>query len=121
MDSKISFALQASGQPFKVPNGLLQNSGNLGAVYTVSGAPATLSIVVEGIKNAAGTVVLLDTYTGTTSTTRSIALSDTYDSFRVTAIWTGGLNVQVASVFTTTTGSGPTFSAAQNLVSIHTQ
>jgi hypothetical protein len=53
-------------------------------------------------------VALLDTYSGTTNTTRVVSLSDAYDSFQITATWTGGNNVAI-SVSASSSRPGPSF------------
>jgi hypothetical protein len=111
MNSNIDFTLSASGQPFKIPNGVVASSGgSLSIAYTINGAPAALTITVEGLKTATGDAGVLDSYVGTANTTRTINLSDTYDYFRVTATWTGGAHVSVGANMTST-GPGPTFSS----------
>ncbi len=110
MNGVKTFTLGSSGTPFVATNDLVAAS-SIGVVYTVAGAPATLTIVVEGIKNATGAVYVLDSYVGTTNTTRTITLNDTYDRFRVTAYWTGGSKVSVNASLSST-GPGPTWSAS---------
>jgi hypothetical protein len=117
-----SFVFAGPGVPVALQNHLLDTS-SITVNYTVAGSPVTVSITVEGIILAdGGSVALLDTYTGTTSVSgRSISLgSVSYDWFRITASWTGGSNVAISGSMQSS-GSGPTFSAAQNLVSVHSQ
>ena len=110
MNSATSFTLVQSGQPFVIPNHLV-DTASITISYTIAGAPATLTIVVEGIVNASGVVAVLDTYTGTTNTTRTITLSATFDRFRFIATWTGGKNVSVGATLVSS-GPGPTWSAS---------
>src|SRR5438132_9171616 len=91
MQSVSQFLLVKSGFPYSIQNAVAIASGSsLTVGYVVSGAPATLTITIEGIKNASGDVAVLDSYVGTASTQRTVALSDNYDAFTVTAVWTGG-------------------------------
>ena len=110
MNGSTSFIIHASGQPVVIPNHLV-DSTTMTAVYTVSGKTASLTVVIEGIVNASGVASIVDSYTGTASTSRSITLSATYDRFRITAYWTGGSNVSVSATLTST-GPGPTWSAS---------
>jgi hypothetical protein len=104
MNSTTSFTLSASGAPAMIPNGVnVASGGSISVSYTIGGAPATLTITIGGIK-ASGDAAVLDSYTGTTNTTRTVNLSDTYTFFRVTAVWAGGQNVSVGSSVST---SGP--------------
>jgi hypothetical protein len=117
-----SFVFAGPGVPVALQNHLL-DTGSLTVNYTVAGSPATLSIVVEGIILAdGGSVAVLDTYsTAASVSNRSISLNSvSYDWFKITASWTGGSNVAISGSMQSS-GSGPTFSAAQNLVSVHTQ
>lgn len=110
MNASTSFFLDQSGKPFSIQNHLVAAS-SLTAIYTITGAPATLTVVIEGMKNASGVAAIVDSYVGTANTTRTITLSDTFDWFRLTATWTGGKNVSVAASLTST-GPGPTWSAS---------
>jgi hypothetical protein len=109
VNSSISFTLSQSGSPFVVPNHLVATSIDI--AYTVAGAPDSLSVVVEGLVSATGEVAVLDTYTDVVDTTRTITFSDPYDRFRVTSFWSGGVNVSVGAVLTSS-GPGPTWSAS---------
>jgi hypothetical protein len=116
MQSVVQFSLPRSGIPFVVQNAVnIQSGGSLSITYTVSGAPATLTITVEGCKNASGDVAVLDSYVGTANTTRAVSLSDTYDYFQITAVWTGGSNVNVSASLSFT-GSGQTQTAVTSLI-----
>ncbi len=86
----------------------MQDSGSISVAYKISGAPTSLSVSVSGMKNSQE-CELLDTYSGTTDTTRTITLSDNYTAFRFVAVFAGGQSVSVAASVTAT-GSGPTFS-----------
>jgi len=108
MQSAISFTLTQSGFPFLIRNALADSS-SITLVYTVSGAPTSLVITIEGIVAASGTVQVLDSYSGTANTTRTVNLSAVYDAFKISAIFGGGKNVSVAATLTST-GAGPTFS-----------
>jgi len=108
VNSSTSFSLVQSGAPFVVPNHLV-DATSISIAYVIAGAPLTMRIVVEGIKNASGAVAVLDSYVGTSNVSRSITLSDTYDRFKITAYWSGGKGVSLAATLTST-GAGPTFS-----------
>jgi hypothetical protein len=113
MQSVSQFSIVRSGYPFSVQNTVgIASGGAISITYTISGAPGSLTIQVEGCKNSIGVVALLDTYNGTSGTTRSISLSDTYDYFQITANWTGGNNVGVA-VSMTIAGPGLSLTAVQ--------
>jgi hypothetical protein len=126
--SSISFTLEASGQPINIPNGTFQQTGNITVSYTIAGGPTSMELFVEGINSPEtantdyghqpGTPTLLDSYVGTSNTTRTIALSALYDSFRVTAIYSGGTNVTVSGNLAAS-GAGAVFSSA-NIPSIQT-
>jgi hypothetical protein len=120
-----SFVLETSGYPVSLPNAVYQSSGNLTINYAITGAPASMTIVVEGVASPAtsassgedygaqpGSATVLDTYSSTGSVSnRSIALNWVlYDSFRVTAAWTVGTNVTVAGSLQTS-GPGPTWNS----------
>jgi hypothetical protein len=95
-----NFSLSQSGQPFAVPNGANVAAGStLTVAYSIAGAPTTMGIFIEGVKTSAGgSVALLDTYSSTANVSaRSVGINDIYDSFKVTATWTGGANVRVAA------------------------
>jgi hypothetical protein len=102
-----NFSLSQSGQPFAVPNGANGAAGSsLTVSYTISGSPASMSIFIEGLKTSAGgAVALLDTYASTSNVaSRSISLSDSYDSFRFSGIWGSTPGVSVACAIS---ASGP--------------
>jgi hypothetical protein len=119
--SSISFVLDASGYPRTIPNAVAQASGNLTVSYAVSGSPVSLTILLEGLSNPdtantysgaqPGSPTLLDTYSSTSSVSgRSVSVSQLFDSFRVTASWTGGNNVQIA-VTLSTSGASTVFTS----------
>jgi hypothetical protein len=124
-----SFILDAPAFPLEFPNAVYQSTGNLTVSYTVNGAPATLTIVIEGISSPAsantdfgaqpGSPTLLDTYSSTSSTSnRSVALNGVfYNAFRVTGTWTGGTNVTIAGSITLS-GPGTSFSAQLHLTNL---
>jgi hypothetical protein len=115
MQSISQFSLVQSGYPFSLQNTVgIASGGTLIITYTISGAPATLSIAVQGCKNASSPVVI-DTYIGVAGTTRNISISDTYDYFVVLPQWTGGNNVTV-TVTATLVGSGQTQTAVTALI-----
>ncbi len=117
MQSTSQFSLVQSGYPFSVQNAVaIASGGTLTVAYTVSGSPSALSIVVQGIKNASGNSVVLDTYVGTSGTTRTISLNDTYDSFTVTATWTDPTNKTSIAVSMTAAGPGQTQTAVVPLL-----
>jgi hypothetical protein len=96
VQSVSQFSLVQSGYPFSVQNFVaIANGGTLTAAYTISGAPASLTIVVEGVKNT-GQRLIVDTYSGTANTSRSISITDSYDYFVITPQWAGGNNVAVS-------------------------
>jgi len=64
----------------------------------------------EWRSNASGDVAVPDTYRGTTNTSRTISLSDTYDWFRLTAVWSGS-GVSVGESLPAS-GPGPSFSSS---------
>ncbi len=105
-----SFVLTQSGQPFNLPNGMnVASGGSLTVNYTPTGNPATLAIFIEGIKRATGECFLIDSYESTANAVaRSVSLSDTFDSFRITPIWAGGSGVSVAASIAAS-GPGPSF------------
>jgi len=108
--SILNINLSISGQPVFVHNSVnIQSGGTLKAAYAVKGAPATLTVTVQGVKNATGDQIVLDSYTGTADTTRSISLTDTYDSFLVTAVWTGGTSSVGVNATISSTGAGSGF------------
>src|ERR1700722_16865621 len=87
------------------------NTSSLTVNYVPSGSPAALTVTIEGIVNASGDVAVLDSYSGTTNTTRTVSLGGvSYDSFRFTASWTGGNNVSVGGSVAST-GAGPQFNS----------
>jgi hypothetical protein len=96
------FTVDESGKLVTISNAL-QNSTSIEFDYVIKGAPATVNLVVQGVKNN-GDVAILDTYAGLTNAKRVIALSDTYDNFILVATWTGGAGV---SVGVTVSSSGP--------------
>lgn len=118
MQSVLSIPIVQSGQPVFIPNFLLTGSGSsIQFAYAVNGAPDSLTITVLGLKNASGESPVLDTYTGTTNTTRTISLTDTYDSFLVTATWSGGTSsVGVVVTVTATAGSGPLYQGGFQMI-----
>jgi hypothetical protein len=115
MNSTSQFSLIQSGYPFSVQNSVgIASGGTLSITYTITGAPATLTLYVQGVKNASSPVVI-DTYIGTANTTRSISINDTYDYFVVLPQWTGGLNVTV-TVTVSFGGSGQTQTAVTAII-----
>jgi len=113
MQSNCAFNLNAAGQPFQVPNPLL-NGTSISATYTLAyqTAPSgNVTVTVEGFSNASGDTAVLDSvsFSATSPQSRTINLSATYDYFTVTATWSGGVNVSVAVVISSAIGTGPTF------------
>lgn len=121
--SLTNFVLETSGKPVVLSNAVYQASGSLLVNYSVNGGPSSLTITVEGLNSPAtsasndyghqpGSPVSLDVYSSTSSTTnRSIALNSVlYDSFRITATWTGGQNVTISGSMTMS-GGGPTWNS----------
>jgi hypothetical protein len=87
---KTNAGTSTSAAPLTIPNDC--GSLNAGFGYSITGSPATMSVVISGVITGSPGVVL-DTYTGTTSTTRTPTYSTPYDYFSVVATWTGGTNV----------------------------
>jgi hypothetical protein len=118
---QVSFQLNMPGQPFLISNMGLQasNTSTLTIGYTIQGAPTTISLSVEGLLNAQGDVSVLDTYSSVSNTTRTITpLGATFDNFTVCGTWTGGTNVAVNVVFSTT-GGGAAYASNLDLPVIH--
>src|SRR6266699_433318 len=109
MDSQQQFTITQSGILITLSNAL-QNTTSIEFDYMINGTPLTMSLIVQGMKKD-GTVIILDTYTGTTNAKRTITLTDTYDSFVIVPNWTGGANVSVG-VTIITAGPGPSFQGA---------
>lgn len=98
--------LNGSGQTIALPNSLT-NTTTLSVQYVITGAPATVTLVVEG-QTSLGIINILDTYSTVANTTRSISLSGvTYTSFILAPLWTGGTNVSVTATVVSS-GSGST-------------
>jgi len=108
----INFLLDQSGA-FRTFDNTLADATSLELDYVISGAPDTISLVLEGL-NTDGTVNILDTYTTVADTVRTVSLAKTYASFRLTASWTGGAKVSVNTVMKTT-GSGAVSAAVSPL------
>lgn len=97
-------AISISGRSVAFTNSI--NATVISVVETISGVPAAMSIATYGCYNASGCTALLDTYTGTTSTTRQVT-GPVYDYVTVAATWTGN-NVSVSITGTLSNGTGPT-------------
>jgi hypothetical protein len=110
MNSQTAFTLAASGQPFTVLNHLAAAT-SITIAYVIAGAPTSLVITIEGIQNSTGDVQVLDSYSGVSNTTRTVNLSAVYDAFKITATFTGGQNVSIGAILTST-GAGPAWSAS---------
>jgi hypothetical protein len=82
----------------------------------VNGAPGALTISVLGVIEATGDTLLLDSYSGTTNTTRTISLTESFDSFQVLAVWTGGSSSVGVSGTASFVGSGETFQGSVTLI-----
>src|SRR5580692_7409581 len=109
MQAILKITLDESGKVFFVPNTVqILSGGSLSVAYVINGAPATLSIIVMGVINATGDTIVLDTYTGTSNTTRTISLTNNFDAFLIAPTWTGGADVTVGATVTST-GSGQTY------------
>ena len=110
MKSILNITIGNSGQFVFVPNPAQVLSGDTlqtaytfyytGVNSTLAGAPRSATISVQGVINATGDAVVLDTYTGTANTSRSISLSANYDSFILTGTWVGGYRVSVGCMVT---------------------
>jgi hypothetical protein len=105
------------------PSQVIANSGGTATFYNtqgqpamvgsfeeqIAGAPATVSIVIQGC-GTNGTCVTLETNTSTTAAQiRTPTISTAYHHFIVTASWTGGTNVSVtvtAILTTAVNGNG---------------
>jgi hypothetical protein len=79
----------------------IDKPGGLSATfeYRISGAPATVSIVVQGCMRG-GTCDTLDTYTTVANANRAPTISKVYDYFTVTPSWTGGASPSVLVNYT---------------------
>lgn len=105
MNTTAQLFISESGGQAILNNDLLSNS-SIEFDYAITGAPATMTIAVEGEIN--GSVAVLDTYGGTANAVRTISLNSvTYNGFRVIASWTGGFNVGV-SITAKSSGPGQT-------------
>lgn len=93
MNSQQKLTIQKTGTVIKINNALRAATSAVFA-YTIKGVPATVNLIVQGVKNN-GDIVSLDTYTTVANTTRTVSLSDTYDFFYVFGAWTGGTDVSV--------------------------
>lgn len=92
--------ITSSGQNLAFQNG--NGAVTLSVEEIINGAPATVSIVIQGCKNG-GTCATLDTYTTVANAIRPGSQPSTvYDYFVVSASWTGGTNVSVVVNFTAT-------------------
>jgi hypothetical protein len=117
MESIVSFNIAQSGQPVSIPNSVQVGSGStLVLTYSINGAPLTLTITVEGIVNSTGDSVVLDSFSGNTNTTRTLNLTATYDSFAITATWTGGSSSVGVSGTAVFSGAGETFAGSVTLM-----
>lgn len=111
MQSILNISLTISGQPLLIPNSVgIKSGGTLNITYVVNGAPASLTVTVQGVKNATGDQPVLDSYSGTADTTRSVSLTDDYDSFLITGNWAGGTSSVSVGVTVSTIGAGQKFS-----------
>lgn len=105
--SALTQIVTVSGNSVPFPNG--NGSMHVSFEELIAGSPATVSIVIQGCMTG-GTCDTLDTYTTVANAIRSPSISKVYDSFSVTASWTGGTNVKVtinATLSTANNGSGP--------------
>jgi len=84
----------------------VQNSTSLTVAYQVSGSPSAMTIALYGIDQFGG-VSLLDTYVGTSSTTRTVSVSSNYTTFQYVPTWTGSSVLIVATL--TISGTSPPF------------
>lgn len=98
-----NIAVSGTSQPFPNSNGAMQVSFE----EKIAGSPSTILIVIQGCK-LGNTCDTLDTYTTVANAIRppSSSLTKVYDSFVVTASWTGGTNVVVTLNATLTTATG---------------
>lgn len=86
--------------------------------YVISGAPASMSLVIQGCMRG-GTCDSLDTYSGTTNSNRFLSVN--YDSYIITGTWSGGTNVVVkvnrlGTAARNFSGSGTTGSSANSTI-----
>jgi len=83
----------------------IQNNGGLVPAFEelITGAPATVSIVIQGC-GPSGTCDTLDTYTTVANAVRAPTVSKFYSYYTVTPSWTGGTN-PVVTVNTTITSA----------------
>jgi hypothetical protein len=116
MQSVSQFNLIQSGYGFNIQNSVaIASGGTLTITYVVNGAPTALTIVVEGVKNT-GQRLILNTYTGLTNSTQSISISDSFDAFIVTPVWTDLSNKTSVAVTMTFAGPGQTQTAVQPML-----
>jgi hypothetical protein len=113
-----TITVSGTSQPFPNSNGSMQVSFE----EKIAGAPSTISIVIQGCK-LGNTCDTLDTYTTVANAIRppSSSLTKVYDSFVVTASWTGGSNVVVTINATLTTASAGNGSSGGAVSSVFTR
>jgi hypothetical protein len=99
--------LPLSGAPVKF-NNAVAGVTSLTIQYKVNGSPASLVIYLLG-HNSGEPDAILDTYSGTSSTTRTVSLSASFASFIVVALWTGGASAVYVHATMTVSGPGPSF------------
>lgn len=92
--------LQSSSGSISVSGGTLSITNLYGAFNATfeeipNGAPATVSITVQGCMRGQTCDSAADTNTATTASIRGVVFAKLYTSFLVTATWTGGTNVTI--------------------------
>jgi hypothetical protein len=97
--------ISQSGGSATFPNVIKGTS--LSVVESIAGNPTgpTQSTFLTYGCFSSGTCDLLDTYNGNTGTTRTITATKTYDSFKTTVSWQGGIQVAASVNFTISSGT----------------
>lgn len=113
------FALSALGQKgtdshtIGASGGTITLGNNYGASTVsfeeiIAGSPATVSVIIQGCK-VGGTCDTLDTWTTVANSIRKPTITTVYDTFTITATWTGGTNPSVTVNTTLTTAINHTY------------
>jgi hypothetical protein len=110
-----NITVSGTSQPFPNSNGALHVSFE----ELIAGSPATVSIVIQGCQ-VGNTCETVDTYTTVANAIRSPSLTKVYDSFLVTASWTGGTNVAVTINATLSTANGGTATSGGSVTAVST-
>lgn len=100
-------AITTSGNTSIIPN--FFGGMNTSFEETITGAPATVSITIQGCAPGGTCDAAMDTYTTVANAIRAVTpTTKVYSYFKVTATWTGGTNptVLVTPMLTTARGGG---------------